>query len=90
MTEDRVELTPALLVEDAVVFGLRLNAGVMPAALRERFGGVSGWSELEAALARLVEEGLAEPGENAGAVRLTRRGRLLADAVGSELMGLVS
>lgn len=90
MTEDRVELTPAMLVEDAVVFGLRLNAGVRPAALRERFGGVSGWGVLEAALARLVEEGLAEAGEEAGAVRLTRRGRLLADAVGAELMGLVS
>jgi oxygen-independent coproporphyrinogen III oxidase len=97
MTEDRVELTAALLAEDALVFGLRLNAGVDLAALRARFEGVHGWPEVEATVARLRDEGLLEPacaervGQGSGdGLRLTRRGRLLADAVGSELMGLLS
>lgn len=102
MTEDRVELTPALLAEDALVFGLRLNDGVSPAAIRARFAGVAGWDAVDAELARLAENGLLEragtggaaageggPAEAEDAVRLTRAGRLLADAVGSELMGLL-
>ena len=90
MTEDRVELTPALLVEDALVFGLRLNAGVDLSALRARFPRVNGWSLLAAELARLEEAGLLErAGQGAEAIRLTRRGRLLADAVGAELMGVL-
>ena len=92
MTEDRVELTPALLVEDAVVFGLRLNDGVDQAALRARFPGVEGWAALDAELARLADGGLVErvgEGTTGATVRLTRKGRLLADAVGSELMGVV-
>lgn len=90
MTEDRVVLSPALLSEDALVFGLRLNAGVDVAAVRERFGGVVGWSDLETELARLADEGLLEPtAEGSEVVRLTRRGRLLADAVGSTLMGVL-
>lgn len=87
MTEDRVELTPALLAEDAMVFGLRLNEGVDPAALRARFAGVEGWDELDAMLVRLADE---EMLERAGdTVRLTNKGRLLADAVGGELMGVL-
>ena len=90
MTEDRVELTPALLSEDALVFGLRLNAGVDLAALRGRFPGVTGWPALAAELERLEDAGLLErAGEGAEPVRLTRRGRLLADAAGAELMGVL-
>lgn len=87
MTEDRVRLTPALLAEDAVVFGLRLNAGVDLAAQRARFPGVEGWGELDVMLGRLADEGMLErAGET---VRLTRKGRLLADAAGGELMGVL-
>jgi oxygen-independent coproporphyrinogen-3 oxidase len=82
-----VELTSALLAEDAVVFGLRLNAGVDLAALRARFPGVANWGELDAMLARLAEEAMLDrAGET---VRLTRKGRLLADSVGGELMGVL-
>ena len=88
MTEDRVELTPALLVEDAMVFGLRLNEGVNPAALHARFPCVRGWGEIEEAAARLVEQDLIE--RRRDNLRLTRKGRLLADAVGTELMGIVT
>ena len=83
MTEDRVALTPALLAEDALVFGLRMNAGVDLAGWRSRCPRAP-WSEVEALLARLSEEGLAE---RAGTVvKLTNRGRLLADTVGAEIM----
>ena len=37
MTEDRTVLTPALLAEDALIFGLRMNDGVDLGALRRRF-----------------------------------------------------
>jgi oxygen-independent coproporphyrinogen-3 oxidase len=89
MTEDRVQLAPSLLVEDAMVFGLRLNEGVDVAALRARFP-AAGWVELEEILARLQEQGLLERAVGGSVVRLTRRGRLLADAVGSELVGVLT
>lgn len=90
MTEDRVVLTPALLAEDALVFGLRMNAGVDLDALRGRFPGVAGWAELAAEIGRLTDGGLLEAGGRGGRpLRLTRRGRLLADTVGAELMGVL-
>jgi oxygen-independent coproporphyrinogen-3 oxidase len=94
MGEDRVALTPGLLLEDALLFGLRLNGGVDLDALEARFGIPAGLAEPRATLRRLAEQGLIEPesvlmsGEYAP--RLTRRGRLLADGVGSELVGLLS
>ena len=89
MTEDRAHLTPSLLVEDAMVFGLRLNDGVDVAALRARFP-AAGWAELEATLTRLEEQGLLERAGGGAGVKLTRRGRLLADSVGSELVGMLT
>ena len=83
MTEDRVELTPALLAEDALIFGLRMNAGVDVSEWRERCPEAP-WPEFEARLRHLAAEGLmVYDGQRA---RLTHRGRLLADAVGAELM----
>jgi oxygen-independent coproporphyrinogen-3 oxidase len=83
VTEDRVALTPALLTEDALIFGLRMNAGVDVAHWRERCPDAP-WAAVDDLLRRLVNEQLAT---RAGAiVRLTDRGRLLADAVGAELM----
>ena len=82
-TEDRVTLTPALLFEDAVIFGLRMNEGVDLAVWR----GVApdGAREaLEVYADRLCADGLAE---RAGTwLRLTTRGRLLADAVGAGVL----
>lgn len=83
VTEDRVALTPALLTEDALIFGLRMNAGVDVSHWRERCPDAP-WAAVDDLLRRLVNEQLAT---RAGAiVRLTDRGRLLADAVGAELM----
>jgi oxygen-independent coproporphyrinogen-3 oxidase len=83
VTEDRVAVTPALLAEDALIFGLRMNAGVDVAAWRVRAPDVP-WGAVEALLARCVAEGLAL--REGPSVRLTDRGRLLADSVGAEVM----
>lgn len=85
MTEDRVALTPALLAEDALIFGLRANAGVDLAEVRAQWPQAP-WENFAAVLERLTDEGLAlREGER---VSLTARGRLLADAIGAELIGL--
>ena len=83
VTEDRVALTPALLTEDALIFGLRMNAGVDVAHWRERCPDAP-WVAVDDLLRRLVNEQLAT--RTGAIVRLTDRGRLLADAVGAELM----
>ncbi|MES1167883.1 MAG: coproporphyrinogen III oxidase, partial [Oleiharenicola lentus] len=83
MTEDCVALTPALLAEDALIFGLRTNAGVDVNAWRTRCPDAP-WLAIEALLTRLVDEGLAR--REGGVVQLTDRGRLLADSVGAEVM----
>jgi oxygen-independent coproporphyrinogen III oxidase len=83
MTEDRVELTPGLIAEDALIFGLRMNAGVDLGEWQSRIPG-GPWEALRGRLGLLAEEGLvAWDGRRAA---LTRRGRLLADSVGSELI----
>ena len=73
------ELSPADLLCDALVFGLRLNAGVEPRALAARFA-----AELplrvESLFVDLADEGLLE--FDGPRVRLTAEGRLRADAVG--------
>ena len=84
MTEDRVALTPVLLAEDALVFGLRMNAGVELAPWRA-LAPVAPWPVIDEMFARLEQaELLLREGD---VVRLTGRGRLLADAVGAEIMG---
>ncbi|MCB1105536.1 MAG: radical SAM family heme chaperone HemW [Cephaloticoccus sp.] len=83
MTEDRVALSPNQLAEDAFIFGLRMNEGVALSPWRER-APAAPWLEIEALLERLSEDGLAEL--TGDCVRLSKRGRLLADAVGLEIM----
>ena len=73
------DLSATDLLCDALVFGLRLNAGVDPAALAKRFA-----TPLPERVTHLFES-LHEEGlmETAGAhVRLTGEGRMRADAVG--------
>jgi len=83
VTEDRVALTPALLAEDALIFGVRMNAGVDLAALRARFPSAP-WGAVEVEIARLTEAGVADVRD--AHLRLTARGRIIADTVGAELM----
>ncbi len=82
---EEMDLTPAVLAQDALIFGLRMNEGVDLHALERRFPGAlpARWPEFQA---RLVAEGLAEL--NDGVLRLTAPGRLLADRIGAEILGL--
>lgn len=82
-TEDRTELTPALLAEDALVFGLRMNEGVDLTALRGRFPQAP-WRAVDGLAAQLAAEELATLRD--GQLALTLRGRLVADAIGTEVM----
>jgi oxygen-independent coproporphyrinogen-3 oxidase len=82
-TEDRTELTSALLAEDAIVFGLRMNEGVNLPVLRAKYP-QAGWAAVDELAARLVTEGLANLRD--GQLALTLRGRLVADAIGTEVM----
>jgi oxygen-independent coproporphyrinogen-3 oxidase len=83
VTEDRVALTPNLLAEDALIFGVRMNAGVNLAELSGRFPSAP-WCAVEIQITRLQEAGVAEV--NGGYLSLTPRGRIIADAVGAEIM----
>ncbi|MGH7996434.1 MAG: radical SAM family heme chaperone HemW [Opitutaceae bacterium] len=83
--EDARELSPELLAEDALIFGLRTNAGVDLEPWRIQAPRAP-WPDWDSRLDRLAEEGLVRR-EDAGRVRLTDRGRLVADAVAAELMG---
>ena len=83
LTEDRVALTPALLAEDALIFGLRMNAGVDLAPWRERAPDAP-WAAVEDTLAALAEADLLV--RDGSRAKLTHRGRLVADSVGTELM----
>ncbi len=83
LTEDRVALTPALLAEDALIFGLRMNAGVDLATWRMR-APAAPWPAVEDTLATLAAGGLLE--RQGEIVKLTGRGRLVADSVGAEIM----
>lgn len=83
LTEDRVMLTTELLAEDALIFGLRMNAGVDLAPWRGR-APLAPWPMVEDTLATLAAgEFLVRMGDT---VRLTDRGRLIADSVATELM----
>ncbi|HVS53842.1 MAG TPA: radical SAM family heme chaperone HemW [Opitutaceae bacterium] len=82
-TEDRVALTPELLAEDALIFGLRMNDGVDLAPWRDR-APAAPWPAIEDTLATLAAgELLVREGSR---VRLTNRGRLVADSIGAEIM----
>jgi len=77
------DLSATDLLCDALVFGLRLNAGVNPAALAARFA-----TPLPARVTHLfealIEEGLMEAAGSQ--VRLTAEGRMRADAVGVSIL----
>ena len=83
MTEDRRAVTSALLAEDALVFGLRMNEGVDLKPWRGSAPELP-WGNLEETLCGLEAAGrLERTGE---VVRLTSAGRLVADAIGAEIM----
>lgn len=82
--EDEVVLNDRLLLTDAVVFGLRMNAGIDLGELKHRFPAAGELSSLRAPLQKYLDEGLLNVvGQE---YSLTRRGRLLADAIGSDIL----
>jgi len=82
-TEDRSQLTPLLLLEDSLVFGLRMNEGIDLIALRTGYPQAP-WAAVEQLAERLAAEGLATLRD--GKLALNLRGRLVADAIGTEVM----
>lgn len=83
-TSDRVALTNDLLAADSVIFGLRMNDGVSMPRLRRRFP-TPHWSGLEDLLPKLLLGGLMVA-TTEGRISLTPRGRLVADAIGAEIL----
>jgi len=83
-TAERTALTPEFLAADTLIFGLRCNAGVDLAAAQRRFPSLD-WSVYRTLAARLVAEDLAE-WDAPEVLRLTRRGCLLADSVGTAVL----
>lgn len=82
--QEEVPLTPALLAEDAVVFGLRMSRGIDPARLEERFPDVD-LGFLDPLWDNLIREGWMERGPD-GILTLTRKGKLVADRIAVEVM----
>jgi oxygen-independent coproporphyrinogen-3 oxidase len=83
LTAEKTRLTPARLAEDALIFGLRMNAGVDLAPWQAR-APEAPWAEVRELLGRLESDGLAR--REGSRMCLTDRGRLLADSVGAEIM----
>lgn len=83
LTEDRVALTPELRAEDALIFGLRMNAGVDLATWQARAPDAP-WPVIDDTLATLAAAELLV--REGSVVKLTKRGRLVADSIGAEIM----
>jgi oxygen-independent coproporphyrinogen-3 oxidase len=84
LAED-IQLNPSILAQDYLVFGLRMNEGVDLGAWERRFPGSTpaGWPEFRD---QLVNGCLARM--DGHRLRLTEAGRLLADRIGEEILGL--
>ena len=80
---DQSDLNEALLLEDVLIFGLRMSDGVDLNELQNRFG-----RELTRSQSKTIEalESDGKLRKSGDRIRLTRAGRLLSDAVGSALM----
>lgn len=80
---DEVLLDETTLFLDALVFGLRMNEGVVVKALKKRFAPTKNLENVEKLLTDLVLAGLCE--EKTGTLSLTASGRLLADKIGAQI-----
>jgi coproporphyrinogen III oxidase-like Fe-S oxidoreductase len=87
---DRVRLSPGQLAEDCLIFGLRMNEGISLDDLEARFS-PDVLAPYLPILDRLVADGLVFVGESFPRRHtLTPSGRLVADAVGAELLQVES
>ena len=80
---ESVDLTPEVLAQDYLIFGLRMNEGVNLALMQKRFGTAipAHWPTLKE---QLLEEGLGVLDQDT--FRLTARGRLVADRIGEAVL----
>ena len=88
--EDRCEVVPLsqeTLLEDAIIFGLRMGEGIFISGLSDRFGNES-LDGLTSFFKSLENEGLVSI-ESMDQIRLTLQGKLLADRIAVELLDLV-
>ena len=81
---ERVPVNDDLLLADAVIFGLRMNCGVDLQSLSVRFAQATKRMDLEVKLKVFEQEGLLESKDTH--YKLTHKGRLLCDSVGSALL----
>jgi oxygen-independent coproporphyrinogen-3 oxidase len=82
-----VTLDASILMADALIFGLRMNAGVDLAEIAQRFPAPEVSTVIEPLFARFEAEGLLiREGAHA---RLTHQGRLVCDAIGSAVLEAV-
>jgi oxygen-independent coproporphyrinogen-3 oxidase len=88
LREDEVVLSDRLLLTDAVLFGLRMNGGIDLDELRGRFPDAGELGTLRVQLEKYLHEGLLNGVD--GQFSLTQRGRLLADAIGSDILETIN
>lgn len=81
---DQVWLDTSMLLVDAVVFGLRMNAGIDLDVLETRFRAPQLASRIDLLLDRLSGEGLLV--REGSRIRLTHQGRLVCDAIGAMIL----
>ena len=82
--EGLLKLDAATLMVDAIIFGLRMNAGINLEAINARFKLPSVMARMEPFFERLGDEGLlVKKGPN---INLTQQGRLVCDAVGTAVL----
>lgn len=86
LKNERVALDDRILFTDSLIFGLRMNAGVCLDSIQQRFPAADLMADLEPKLQQLIKEDLMS--REGACLKLTHSGRLLCDAIGSDLLEL--
>jgi oxygen-independent coproporphyrinogen-3 oxidase len=81
---ERVALDDTMLMADAIIFGLRMNAGIDLEAIARRFPKAAVFGVVVPLLERFIAEGLMV--REGTQVRLTHQGRLVCDAIGTAVL----
>jgi oxygen-independent coproporphyrinogen-3 oxidase len=74
------------MAEDCIIFGLRMNRGINLPAIKKRFKAID-FTNLDELFSRLEHEKFLWQSRNF--VRLTRKGRLVADAIAANILEVV-
>lgn len=84
--EELTELNAATLMTDALVFGLRMNAGVNIEMVELQFDLPELMAQLKSLFGRMLEENLLE--KKRSTLFLTHQGRLVCDAIGTAILDI--